>query len=104
MPGDILKFKVITIEEATKFIKSQDQALESYQEFANKDENKIFNIDIDGEFIEINDNIENLYTSTDKLPPPIITKSIKAQTILPKSELKFDFEIEISRKELIDEN
>lgn len=104
LPGDILKFKVITIEEATKFIKSQDQALESYQEFANKSENKIFNIDIDGEFIEINDNIENLYTSTDKLPPPIITKSIKAQTILPKSELKFDFEIEISRKELIDEN
>ena len=104
LPGDILKFNVITIEEATKLIKSHYQNLQSYQEFANKNEDKIFNLEIDGKLIEINNDKENLYSIKEKLTPPIITKSINAQTIIPESGQKFDFEVEISRKKLIDEN
>jgi len=103
LPGDILKFSVITIEEATKLIKSESQYLESYQEFTNKDEDTIFNIYIDGELIEIIDDTENLYGIKEKLSPPTITKSINAQTKIPQSGHNFDFEIEITRKQSIDE-
>ena len=50
------------------------------------------------------DNTEDAYSIKEKLTPPINTKSINAQTIIPESGQKFDFEVEISRKKLIDEN
>ncbi len=104
LPGDIIKFKVITFEEADKLTISEREVLKSYEEFANKDEDKIFNIMIDGELIESNYTSEKIYSTKEKLPPPIISNSINLKTKIPKSGHEFDFKLEYSRKKLIDEN